>query len=127
MSTPAFTEAVKTARDAAQAEVNRYLAVLAGEVDADTVANFVEHDAGNYMRAAMVFSLYNEALERELEKEGRGPAWLSVKVGRLLDRGSRWSDPFQNAAADAKRAAATVVLRTLRPYLDPAKVLEYVG
>jgi hypothetical protein len=127
MSNPTFTEAVKTARDAAQTAVNRYLATLAGEVDVDTVARFVEYDAGSYMRATMAFSLYNEALERELEKEGRGPAWLSTKVGRLLDRGSRWTDPFQNAAADAKRAAATDVLRTLRPYLDPAKVLEYVG
>jgi hypothetical protein len=124
-ATVTFTQAATIGRDNAQAQLAAKLSQLTN--DADALVDFVEHYSREFVSAATVKDLYVQALEREEEKAGRGAAWLSTKLGRLIDPRGSSTDKFYDATQAAKREGALRVLREMRPYLDAAKVLEYLG
>ena len=72
---------------------------------------------------AAAYTLYE--LARTVTEE-RGPAAgitaLSQQIGAYLSTAGRSTDPFTNAAADAKREAASQVLATMRDHVDHAEI-----
>lgn len=123
-TTVPFADAATFGLDTAKRQAADKLARLS--LTAVALVDFIEWSAAEFVALATVEDLYTEALSRNADKPGRGPAWLSMKLGQLLNTGRTSNDKFYDATAAAKRDGALRVLREMRQYLDADKVLEYV-